>query len=184
MNQISREPLNGFAPNSQGRRAWSLARKTLDVKVKGQRSRSPQTKTRCALPSPRQRRNGTRSLQITSFSSRQDHSVAAGGISGACVRFMFGKTSFCSSLFVCLYVCLSVTLSTKSMKFGSRYLLHRLSEREEIWHIDRTDLAVHQFQGVPKGAKIQKWVLKNLVTRFSYIVWQAMKFDTMTGIGP
>jgi len=37
----SREPLNGFAPNTQGRRVWSLARKNLKVKVKGQRSRSP-----------------------------------------------------------------------------------------------------------------------------------------------
>jgi len=33
--EISWEPLNGFAPNSQGRRAWSLA-PSLKVKVKGQ----------------------------------------------------------------------------------------------------------------------------------------------------
>ena len=33
--EISREPLNGFAPNSQGRRVWSLARTSLNVKVKG-----------------------------------------------------------------------------------------------------------------------------------------------------
>jgi len=39
-----REPLNGFAPNSHGRRVWFLARKSLNVKVKGQRSRSPGTK--------------------------------------------------------------------------------------------------------------------------------------------
>jgi len=37
--EISREPPNGFAPNSQGRHAWSLARTSLNVKVKGQRSR-------------------------------------------------------------------------------------------------------------------------------------------------
>jgi len=37
--------LNGYAPNSQGRRVWSLARKTLNVKVEGQRSRSLWTKT-------------------------------------------------------------------------------------------------------------------------------------------
>ena len=36
VNQISREPLNGFAPNSHGRRVWFLARKGLNVKVKGQ----------------------------------------------------------------------------------------------------------------------------------------------------
>jgi len=34
--EISREPLNGFAPNSQGRRVSSLARTSLNVKVKGQ----------------------------------------------------------------------------------------------------------------------------------------------------
>jgi len=34
--EISREPLNGFAPNSHGRRVWSLARMSLNVKVKGQ----------------------------------------------------------------------------------------------------------------------------------------------------
>jgi len=34
--EISREPLNGFAPNSHGRRVWSLARTSLKVKVKGQ----------------------------------------------------------------------------------------------------------------------------------------------------
>jgi len=42
--EISRELLNRFAQNSQGRRAWSLDRKNLNVKVKGQRSRSPRTK--------------------------------------------------------------------------------------------------------------------------------------------
>jgi len=35
MEPISREPLNGFAPNSQGRRVWFLAQTTLNVKVKG-----------------------------------------------------------------------------------------------------------------------------------------------------
>jgi len=34
--EISREPLNRFAPNSHGRRVWSLARTILKVKVKGQ----------------------------------------------------------------------------------------------------------------------------------------------------
>ena len=31
--EISREPLNGFAPNSQGRRVWSIARMSSKVKV-------------------------------------------------------------------------------------------------------------------------------------------------------
>ena len=32
----SREPLNGFVPNSQGRCIWSLTRMSLKVEVKGQ----------------------------------------------------------------------------------------------------------------------------------------------------
>ena len=60
--EISRELLNGFSPNSQGRRGWSLARKDLKVKFKGQRSRSPGTK----------------------------HHISA--LSVAFVRFVFGKT--------------------------------------------------------------------------------------------
>ena len=35
------EPLNGFAPNLHGRRVWSFARTTLNVKLKSQRSRPP-----------------------------------------------------------------------------------------------------------------------------------------------
>jgi len=34
--EISPEPLNGFAPNSQARRVWFLVRTSLNVKVKGQ----------------------------------------------------------------------------------------------------------------------------------------------------
>jgi len=52
VTHISRERLNGFAPNSQGRRAWSLARSNLKVNVKGQRSRLSGTTQRCALRSP------------------------------------------------------------------------------------------------------------------------------------
>jgi len=43
--EMSREPLNGSAPNSHGRRVWSLARMSLKVMVKSQKSRSPETKT-------------------------------------------------------------------------------------------------------------------------------------------
>jgi len=35
VNQISREPLNGFVPNSHGRRVWSLAQTSLNVKGQG-----------------------------------------------------------------------------------------------------------------------------------------------------
>ena len=66
--EISREPLNGFTPSSHGRRACSLARRSLNVKVKCQRSRSP----------------GTKKRHFSDFSA-------------ACVRFMFGKTSLASS---------------------------------------------------------------------------------------
>jgi len=38
---------------------------------------------------------------------------------------------------------LSVTLSKKSTKFGSRYLVDRLSEGDETWQIDRGGLAVN-----------------------------------------
>jgi len=34
--EMYREPLNGFVPNSHRRRAWSIARTSLKVKVKGQ----------------------------------------------------------------------------------------------------------------------------------------------------
>jgi len=68
VNQISPEALNGFAPNSQGRCVWSLAQTSLNVKVKDQRSRSPGTKMRCAIPSPPAVKHW--SLQITSHSSR------------------------------------------------------------------------------------------------------------------
>jgi len=36
--------VNGFAPNSHGRRVWSIARTSLKVKDKSQRSRSAGTK--------------------------------------------------------------------------------------------------------------------------------------------
>jgi len=35
--EISPEPLNRFAPNSHGRRVWSLPQMSLKVKVKAQR---------------------------------------------------------------------------------------------------------------------------------------------------
>ena len=61
--EISCEPLNEFAPNSHGRRIWSIARTSLKVKVTWDKK--------------------------TAFFSPL----------GACVWFMFGKTSLASSLF-------------------------------------------------------------------------------------
>jgi len=64
VHEISPEPLNGFVPNSHGRRIWCLAQMTLKVKVKGQ--------------------------------GHQEQHFSA--LSMACMRFMFGKTSAASSL--------------------------------------------------------------------------------------
>jgi len=43
------EPLNGFPPNSRGRRVWSFTHMTLNVIVKGHRSRSRSPGTKNAL---------------------------------------------------------------------------------------------------------------------------------------
>jgi len=102
--EISREPLNRFAPNSQGRRDWSLARANLNVKVKGQ---GHQDKRAVQSDHPRHRQNGTRSLQITSSSSERHHSVAAGGdFSG--LRAVLGKTSLAVVCRLFTYLLLSM----------------------------------------------------------------------------
>ena len=79
VNQVSREPLNGFAPNhKEDVRAPSLERVWMSrSKIKG---RGHQGQKR-AMHSrhPRQRRNGTISMLITLHTTRQDHSVAAAG---------------------------------------------------------------------------------------------------------
>ena len=80
VTQISREPLKGFAPNSQERRVWSRARKS---ECQGQRSKVKITRDK------KRAVHSGHSPQATSSSSGRDHSVTA----GACVRFMFGKTS-------------------------------------------------------------------------------------------
>ena len=77
------EPLNGFAPNSHGRRVWSFARTSLNVKVKGQRSKVEDTRDKKrAVHSehPQQcERDGTPSLQRRA-SSRSPDSIAAEGV--------------------------------------------------------------------------------------------------------
>jgi len=52
VNEISRGTVEGICVKFTGKTVWSLARMNLSVTAKGQRSRSPETKTRCALPSP------------------------------------------------------------------------------------------------------------------------------------
>jgi len=50
VTQISRERLNGFAPNSQRTRVWIVAWTNLNVKVKGQRSPGKKRKTAESSP--------------------------------------------------------------------------------------------------------------------------------------
>ena len=51
--EISREPLDGFAPNSHGKRVGSLATMSLKIEVKGQSSRSPGDKNSIFSPKTR-----------------------------------------------------------------------------------------------------------------------------------
>jgi len=104
VNQIPRERLNRSAPNSHGRHVWSLARTSLNVKVKGQGYQAQKT---CAVHShhPWQRLNGTRSPQITSVSSRWDHSVASrGDFGGLCAVYVWSNILSSIFVFVLLFV--------------------------------------------------------------------------------
>jgi len=99
VNQISREWLNGFVPNSQGRRVWSLAWTSLTIKVKGQGHQRP--KMCCAIPSPQQHTNGpfccmTHCNMLAANAMQQQMGSFCrcwGVVSADCMRFMFGKTS-------------------------------------------------------------------------------------------
>ena len=62
------EPLNGFAPNSHGRRVWSIAQTSLKVKVK---------------------------IKGQGHQGQKQHFSV---LLAACMRFMFGKTSLASSI--------------------------------------------------------------------------------------
>ena len=152
MSQISHESLNGFAPNSHGRRVWSLTRTSLNVKVKGQGHQrqklvswsltslfstntaisetNQRQKTRCSLPSPPATRNETCLLQVTSRSGRRHHSIAAGGgwFWRPCVRCMFGKTSLA---LVCIPFCLWISTTVRSTA-GHSYILLQLPE-SKFW---------------------------------------------------
>jgi len=92
--RIPREPLNGFAPNSRGKRVSSLARTNVNVKVKGQRSWLPKTKTWFSGYI-----SGTAEPICAKFTwktclvTRSDEFKGHGQIPAVCVRFMFGKTS-------------------------------------------------------------------------------------------
>ena len=87
----------------------------MSLNVKGQRSRLLGTKSAVHSHHPRQRRNGTYSLQMTLRSGRRHHSVAARGwCRRPCVRCMFGKTSlalvwicFSSFCYLLTFICAS-----------------------------------------------------------------------------
>ena len=88
---ISWEQLNGFAPNSQGRRVWCLARKCSKVKVKGQSHQ--RQKTRLALLTPPAAYEW---YALAENSMQQQRTTPYGpcrGMTlGACVPFIFGSS--------------------------------------------------------------------------------------------
>ena len=102
-NRISREPLgNRQIHRADGRRLWYLARTRLNVKVKGQGQGHQGQKRAVHCYHPRQRRNGTRSLQSYVMQQLQTYGTIPslpGVISAACVRFLFGNTSLVSGIF-------------------------------------------------------------------------------------
>ena len=107
--EIPREPLNGFAPISEERRVWSLARASLNVKSKV-RGQGHQGQKRAAYSHhPRQRRNGPfccmthcNALAANNFMQQQTGPSrrCRAVILAACVRFKFRKTSLAVVTFV------------------------------------------------------------------------------------
>jgi len=80
------EPLNGFVPNLHGRRVWSLARTSLNVKVNAQGHQvqiSSPLKMHCNV------------LAANNVMQQQ-----TGPFHRGCVRFMFVKHLFSSSFFI------------------------------------------------------------------------------------
>ena len=85
----------GFAPYFQGRRVWSLARTSLNVKVKGQGNQGKNALCTPIISPP------PSSDRMVCFHCKQRYAAAhgaipllPGGISATCVWFMFSKTSF------------------------------------------------------------------------------------------
>jgi len=84
-----------------------------------------------------------------------------------------------------VFVGLSVTLSTKSTKFGSRYLVDTSSERGKFCTLVVQALLYISAGLVNFGRRGTPWAPKYIfATLFSYIVWpRAMKLGTMKCIG-
>jgi len=108
VNQISQELLNGFAPNSQGRRVWSLARTSLNVKVRDQRSKSTGTKNALCTPITPPGSNVMERARCKERHAVADGTIPSmpGVILAACLRFLFGKTSL-ALVFCLFFVCAS-----------------------------------------------------------------------------
>ena len=93
VTQISREWLNGFAPDSQGRQVWSLNRMRFNVKVKGQGHQGQKRAQRC--------RHLLAAYEWYALAAIKQRAAAADGTiaslpgvtSGTCAQCMFGKTS-------------------------------------------------------------------------------------------
>ena len=91
VNQISPEPSNGLAPNSQGRRVCSLARTSL---YQGQRSKVKVTRDKNALSLP-STPAATEWNALAAINVVQQQTAPCchyRGISADCVRCMFSKT--------------------------------------------------------------------------------------------
>ena len=78
VHEIFREPLNGFAPNSHERRAWSLAGTSLKVKVKGQGHQGQKTAFSALLAACMRFMFGKTSLAFSFFNFLGKH--AFGGL--------------------------------------------------------------------------------------------------------
>jgi len=99
------ERLNGFAPNSQGRLNCLVPRSD-EFECQGQRSKVKVTRDKKKLSTPVT--SGSVQMVCTRY---KQHASAADGtipslpgvISGACVRFMFGKTSL-APVFIYLFL--------------------------------------------------------------------------------
>jgi len=83
MNQISLEPLNGFMPNSQRSRAWSLARTSLNVNVKGQGHQEQKMFCACTPVTPATVTEWNMLAANNVMQQQRDHSVAVGSDFGS-----------------------------------------------------------------------------------------------------
>ena len=98
---------------------------SFSVKARGQRSRSPGTKTRCALPSPPASTewNALAANNVTQHQQTEPFRRCQGVISAACVRSVFGKTSLALVIIIIEMYKYIITLSRKC----SRCTLHTVN---------------------------------------------------------